>query len=239
MSRLREIHEDPDIAETGMHAAEALKSLQYFDAVALDGNGDIESVVTLTSLGRMLADSVFAVLAPAPEDKAIDVAKRLAGLPGHTSIRYAADWLAARTPAGAVTQLLDAAESATPRQRRTAIELAEEIGPEATSVWQERAQAPGYGAHIRAVLAASGEDVPNFPRDDAWLTADDMSAAFETIAPEHALTQMRVDLEDDDDPSQAAADLLAALGDSGHPDAPRLIELVRGEQAAPAAARCG
>ena len=218
-------HAEPDAVEAAQHVASSLEDLMFFGAATLEGSGDANSVLTLTPLGRMLADSVFAQLAPAPEDSAIAVAAMLADLSGPTAFRYAAAWLAARTPAEAVTELLDAAQSATPRQRLSAIDLAAEVGPQAAPVWRERAQAPGYGAQIRSWLTAWGEEVPNFPRDDAWLMADELSAVYEVIPPDVTVTRIRKELHDAD--RGYTADLLTSLGESGHPDAPRLIELVR------------
>lgn len=218
-------HGDPDDLETAEHVADSLEDLMFFGAVTLEGSGDIDSVLSLTPLGRMLADSVFALLAPDAEDSAIAVATRLAGLSGPAAIRYASAWLAARTPEEAVRELLDVAQSGTPRQRLTAVDLAAEIGPQAASVWRERAEAPGYGAQIRSWLSAWGEEVPDFPHDDAWLTADELSAAYEDVPPDVAGPQIRTELQEAD--RGYTAILLAALGESGHPDAPRLIGLIR------------
>jgi len=221
-----EFHEHHDPMETAEHAAGSIEDLMFFGALTVAGNGDSNSILTLTPLGQMLADSVFALLAPAPEDSAIAVATRIADLPAPTAARYTAAWLAARTPAEAVTELLDAAKSATPRQRLSAVDLAAVIGPQAAPVWHERAEAPGYGAHIRACLTQWGEDVPNFPRDDAWLAADELSAVYENVPPDDAVARIRVKLQEAHH-SHAAAGMLEWLGRSGHPDAPRLMDLVR------------
>jgi len=219
-------HEDDHAMATAQHAASSVEDLMFFGALTVEGNGDTNSIITLSPLGQMLADSVFALLAPAPEDSAAAVATRLADLPGATAARYAAAWLAARTPVEAVAELLDAAKSATPRQRLSAIDLAAVIGPQAAPVWRERAEAPGYGAHIRACLAQWDGDVPNFPRDDAWLATDDLSAAYEDVPQDEAVVRMRMELQEAHHP-YAATDMLEWLGESGHPDAPRLMDLVR------------
>jgi hypothetical protein len=183
----------------------------------------------VTALGRLLADSVTAMLAPAPEDDAGAVVARLGSLPVGVAVEYLRGWLAARTPETAAGELIDFAASVTPYERATAIDLAAELGPDAAAAWRERAKLPGYGAYIREWLADQGEHVPEVPGDDAWLAAETFSLALGS-APDWLgdgkLAWAVEEVFDTDDP-------LPVLAASGHPDAPRLIEMIDGANGLP------
>lgn len=214
---------DEDDEDTARHVAITLTGLDAFGAVAITGDGG--SVVTITPLGRMLAETIHAALAPSADDSPAAVVARLAALPARAMVLYARDWLAARTPVDAARELISTAESATPRLRAAAFDLATEIGPQATPALLEHAEAPGYGAYVRQWLAAHGEDAPVFARDEAWMQAEEMSALIErtpeglaTLALQAAMVQAGPGY---------AAELIKSLRASGHPDAPMLLEMVR------------
>ena len=219
-----EIHsfDDPleqDEEDYVQHAASAASSLTAFGAVVC-----AEDLLTLTSLGRMLADSVFSALAPAPEDGASAVVSRLGCLPAGAAIWFARDWLGARTPVSAARELFDFAASASPRQRATAFALAERIGLEAAPAWRERAQVPGYGAYVRAWLAEQGEEVPNFPRDAAWMVAETFSSLLEEVPRE--LASMALGLVMHEAGAVDIAEAADRLRESGHPDAKWLLQVL-------------
>ena len=176
----------------------------------------------ITPLGRLLTDSVTATLGPGPDDNAAATVERLGALPVGVAISYAAGWLGARTPVTAAGELIDFAASAAPRERATAIDLAAELGPDAAPAWRERAQLPGYGAYVREWLADQGEEVPDFPGDDAWIAAETFSLAL-AEAPawlgDGKVAWAIEEVFDGDDP-------VTVLAASGHLDAPRLIKLV-------------
>jgi hypothetical protein len=215
---------DEDEEDTGRHVAIALAGLHAFGAVTF--TGDDGSVLTLTPLGRMLADTVYAAFAPSAEDSPAAVVARLAVLPAGSMVLYARDWLAARTPVDAARELIRTAESATPLLRAAAFDLATEIGPRAIPALREHAEVPGYGAYARQWLAELGEDVPVFARDEAWMQAEEMSALIERAPEGFAALALQTAM------MQAgpgySAELVKALRESGHPDAPRLLEMVRG-----------
>jgi hypothetical protein len=183
----------------------------------------------ITPLGRLLADSVTAMLAPAPDDNADVIVARFSTLPVRVAIQYAERWLAARTPVAAAAELIDFAGTATPRERAIAIDLAAEIGPDAAPAWRDRAERPGYGAYIREWLADQGEDVPEFPADEAWMAAEMFalaldeasSCAGESRAGEEKVAWAVEEAFDTDDP-------VTVLRESGHPDAAQLIDLIEG-----------
>lgn len=212
-----------DDMDSDQHAEEFLADLTLFGALT-PASGDL---MTITPLGRLLTDSVFAALAPAPGDDAAAVVTRLRHLPVNVGIKYARDWLALRTPAGAAGELINAAASATPHDRVIAIDLAAEIGPDAAAAWRERAELPGHGAYVREWLIDQGEDVRVLPGDVAWMTAEAFGLALAEAPQWLGKQKVAWALEeafdiDDGDP-------LTVLKESGHPDAAHLIQLVEQE----------
>lgn len=193
------------------HAVSAVADLLFFAAAvpAVEEPED-DDRVRLTPLGRMLADSVFAVLAIDAAAGIDTVVAMLSELPPGVSMSIARPWLAARTPTGAVTELLGFAESAGTQQRAIAVSFAKEIGPQAAAAWREYAGAPGFGAYAREWLARLGEEVADDPRDEAWLTVESISVAGLALAPE------------------AVSDLIrSAAGESGLSDLPTVLALLR------------
>jgi Plasmid pRiA4b ORF-3-like protein len=213
--------EDQDPVE---HIVTTLSSLRLLGAVVAAGE-PVGTIVRLTPLGRMLADSVSALFEPAPEDSADAVVRRLGALAPVTAITFASPWLAVRTRVEAARELFDFAKEAEPRWRSAAFGLAGLLGPESLPAWQERAAAPGYGAYIRAWLEEHEEPAPYFPRDDVWLAADSLSAVFGQAPPESAAAAVLTAIGDVGD---NLADTVKMLGESGHPDSAKLIELIRG-----------
>ena len=218
-----------DAEDAEEHGLLTLAHLFTFGAVVtVDEPG---TVVSLAPLGRMLADSVSAAFAPAPDDNASAVVSLLGDLPPGTAILYARNWLAARTPVSAASELFDFAESAAPRQRATAFALADQIGPDAAPAWRERAEEPGYGAYVRFWLDEHGEPVPGFPRDDAWLAAEAFASLLADVPPE--LTAMALTMAMEQGGVQEPAEAVVTLEESGHPDAGVLIDLLGGRRAEP------
>jgi hypothetical protein len=192
------------------------------DVSAGDLAGDL---LRITPLGRLLADSVTAALAPGPDDGAAAVVRRFIAVPVRVTIRYLTGWLAARGLVAAAGELIDFAATATPYQRATAIDLAAELGPDAAAAWRQRAKQPGYGAYVREWLADQGEEVPVVPGDEAWMAAEMFALALGEALGDQSLDDKEVAwaMEEAFD----TADPVAVLNESGHPEAPRLIEFVQ------------
>jgi Plasmid pRiA4b ORF-3-like protein len=203
--------------EDAEHVLAAIDKFAVFGAIAaMDDPADRRA--RLTPLGRMLADSVFGAMAP---DPAAD-AGTLVGVVGVQTLpvgmMIARPWLAARTPADAVREVLAFAEHADADLRVIAIAFATAIGPAGEPAWREYEQLPGFGAYARSWLAQQGERVPVTMRDEAWLAADSFSAHVAMLPPmllSVILTSM---------PAAETTALLRQLRDSGHPDAERLLE---------------
>jgi hypothetical protein len=149
-----------------------------------DPGGSGEARVRLTELGRMLAESIFVGCAPSPDADVAALLDVLSVVPSKIAAEMAEPWLAARSPAAAVGDLLAQAESADPALRMIAMAFAMDIGPEAAPAWREWADRPGLGAYARLWLNEQGEEVAEHPGDQAWLTVEALTAASAAIPAE-------------------------------------------------------
>jgi hypothetical protein len=192
-------------------------------AAAVPG-GSGEAGVRLTPLGRMLARSVFAGCAPPADADAATLVDVLGAVPPKIAAQMAAPWMAARSPAGAARELLAYAEQADPAQRMIAMAFATGTGPEGAPAWREWADRPGFGAYARMWLAEQGEEVPEHPGDQAWLTVEAFSAAEAAIPSELTPLVFGAALGNAD--AGEAAEVLSLMSGSGHPDAARFVESV-------------
>lgn len=220
--------DDEVVEEIEQHVLFAVANFKDFGAVSDVANRQVanrQGAHPLTPLGQMLVASVFAALAPAPEDSASAVVIRLGVLPAYTAMRYASDWLDARTPAQAARELFAFAATAVPILRGVTFALAEQLGPEAAPAYREIAGLPGYGAYARAWLADQGEDVPPFPQDAGWFVAEMFSSMLDQAPPD--LVWVAVSLAIEETGAKDYASAIEKVTNSGHPDAPRIIDLLR------------
>jgi hypothetical protein len=222
--------EDDDLDDNPAHAETAVAGLMSYGAAtalaaapaAPDGPG--QARVRLTPLGRMLAESIFTGCAPPADADVAALLDVLSGVPQKIAAKMAAPWLAARSPAAAVEDLLAYAESADPAQRMIAMAFAMGIGPEAAPAWREWTARPGFGAYARMWLTEQGEEVAEHPGDEAWLTVDALTAASSAIPPELSPLVLGAALENAD--LGEAGEALSQMIASGHPDAARFVEAV-------------
>jgi hypothetical protein len=220
--------EDDDLDDSQEHAEDTVVSLVSYGAVTTLASvpagpgGSGEARMRLTPLGRMLAESVFTGCAPPADADVATLMDVLSVVPQKIAAQMAAPWLAARSPAAAARELLAWAESADSAQRLIAMAFAMGIGPEAAPAWREWADRPGFGAYARMWLTEQGEEVPEHPGDQAWLTVEALSAANATIPPETLSLVLGAALENAD--ASEAAEVLSLMGGSGHPDAAWFVE---------------
>jgi hypothetical protein len=215
----------PDCGEVhGENAPEdeAAHVLNMFDNLLVYGAavGDLMTEVQLTPIGRLLTESVFAPYRPAPEADAAAAVDAVGPLPPWLGSLTIDPWLAARTPAQAVRELLDYAMQANAQQRPIATAIARFAGPGAEEVWRQFAEIPGYGVYGREWLEEQGERVKRDPAEDDWMAAESLSAAMAAVPEERRpvlSAAMRLASGGE------VAELLASLKRSGHPDAPRLM----------------
>lgn len=220
---------DEDDDDSAEHAQSTVAGLASFSAAATSAaahapGSSSEVMVRLTPLGRMLAESVFTGCAPPADADVATLIDLLDVVPPKIADQMAAPWLAAWGPAAAVSELLDYAESADSHRRLTAMAFALNIGPEGASAWREWADRPGFGAYARMWLTEQGEEVPEHPGDQAWLTVEALSAADAAIPPELTPLVLGAALADAD--AREAAEALSLMRDSGHPDAARFVESI-------------
>ena len=222
--------EDDDLDDSPEHAESTVVDLVRYGAATTlavtpttpGASGDAR--VRLTPLGRMLAESVFVGCAPPAGADAATLVDLLGAVPPKIAAQMAAPWLAARSPAGAVRELLAYAEPAEPAQRMIAVAFAMRIGPEGAPAWREWADRPGFGAYARMWLTEQGEDVAESPGDQAWLTVEALSAADYALSQELAPLVLATALGSADTDEMAQA--LSLMSGCGHPDAARFVESV-------------
>jgi hypothetical protein len=220
-------YDDDDLDDCQEHAEDVVAVLASYGAVAAREaasaapGGSGEPAVWLTPLGQMMAESLFTGCAPPVDADAATVMDVLSVVPPKIAARMAAPWLAARSPAGAVGELLAYAESADATRRMIAMTFAMGIGPEGAPAWREWATRPGFGAYARMWLTEQGEEVAEHPGDHAWLTVEAISAVNATIPPELSPLVLGTALGNAD-----GAEALSLMSSSNHPDAPRFIESV-------------
>ncbi|MGH3290866.1 MAG: hypothetical protein ACRDP7_03580 [Trebonia sp.] len=162
--------------ELAEHVTGAVHDLIEFGAAVTGPGGTPGGTVALTPLGRLLAESVLHAISPAADLAVADLVESVAWLPPAVARTAAAPWLAAKTPAGAVGELLAFAESFDGLMLRfTAIEIARSLGDDGAAAWREAAKRPGFGAYARQWLASQGETVKTDDRDEAWLLVDTLA----------------------------------------------------------------
>ena len=221
---------DVDRMDLVDHAVTAVLELIDFEAVATGPGRSAGGTVTLTPLGRLLAEAVFGSIAPPAAVTAEDLVTAVAWLPPNIALAAAAPWLAARSSHAAVRELLDfAAAFDGPVLRSVALEIAQLKGPDAMPVWREYAGMPGFGAYARQWLAAQDESVAPDDKDEAWLLVDTIAASGGQLAPEMLpLLSGTVQAVAGD----SAAEVLAGIANCGHPYAAEVTRMLSGGPAA-------
>ncbi len=211
------------------HAQSTVSFLVHFGAAATGPGGTPGGTAVLTPLGRLLAEAVMTGLAPAVSADAGQLVSAVAPLPPRVARAVAGPWLAARTPAGAVRELLTYAERVGSGLRSAALDIARGQGIAAIEAWRELAEWPGFGAYARQWLSSQGEPAPADDRDEAWLLVEAMVQAEDGALPSGfaswvfagAVRQAAGDADD-------VAEVLAGIRDSGHPQAPQVAAALSG-----------
>jgi hypothetical protein len=217
---------DADRLDLAEHVVLAVGELVDFGAVAPGPGRSPGGTVTLTPLGRLLAEAVFGTLAPPATDSAEDLVTALDWMPPKVALIAAGPWLAARTPQAAVGELLEfAANFDGPVLRTVALEIARRQGAEAVPAWREYARLPGFGAYARQWLAANDEPVAADDKDEAWLLVDTIvQSGGELVPGTLALLSGTVQTMAGD----SAAEALAGIADCGHPHAAEVARMLSG-----------
>jgi hypothetical protein len=221
---------DADGSDLADHAVTTVLELVDFEAVATGPGRSAGGTVTLTPLGRLLAESVFSSISPPAADTAEDLVTAVAWLPPDIALAAAAPWLAARAPHAAVRELLEfAAAFDGPVLRSVALEIARRSGADAMPVWREYARMPGFGAYARQWLAAQDEPVAADDKDDAWLLVDTIVQSSGQLGPGMLpLLSGTVQAEAGD----SVTEVLAGIATCGHPHAADVTRMLSGGRAA-------
>jgi hypothetical protein len=204
--------EDEDEEDAARHAAATVTGLLGFGAADVTGE-----TVRLTSLGTVLATSVFQGREPSPDADVATMMSVISELPPAVAWTVAQPWLSARSAADAARELLAFAESADGAQRTASLAFAGELGSDATDAWREWAKRPGIGAYARQWLRSQGEEVPEDPADEAWLAVDALSVMLDALADTMPpfLIQAMLAQEFGEEVTEVAEQMLG----SGHPRA--------------------
>ena len=202
-----------DLAE---HAGDTVRDLVDFGA-AVQGPGRTPGgTVTLTPLGVLLAESILHTITPDPDQPVGGIVESVAWLPPQVALAAAGPWLAARTPDGAVSELLAFSEAFEgPMLRFIALEIAGQQGAQALAAWREAAKRPGFGAYARQWLASQGEPVEADDRDEAWLLVDTITQSVGELP--DGLEALVLAAAMQAVSGGAIAELLAGIRDCGHP----------------------
>jgi hypothetical protein len=204
--------EDEDEEDAARHAAATVTGLLGFGAADVTGE-----TVRLTSLGTVLATSVFQGREPSSDADVATVMSVISELPPAVAWTVAQPWLGARSAADAARELLAFAESADGAQRAASLAFAGELGSDASDAWREWAKRPGIGAYARQWLRSQGEEVPEDPADEGWLAVDALSVMLDALADTMPpfLIQAMLAQEFGEEVTEVAEQMLA----SGHPRA--------------------
>jgi Plasmid pRiA4b ORF-3-like protein len=125
----------------------------------------------------------------------------------------ASGWLEQHQPA----EILEAAESMSPRLRYVATDLVMMRSGDAIPAWREFAKAPNVGPHARYALYVCDQGPEPGERDLDWLAAESAAAALEAKGPDEALCMLQESVRGED-----LADRLVVVAEAGHPAAGEL-----------------
>ena len=176
----------------------------------------------ITPLGRWAAGRLPEGL-PGLADPGLPAAEMIAGAARFSDLEQrdhvAWGWLAERQPAEAAREILAAAEQMSPLLRSVAVGVAQRLGPDMLTAWQDMAAAPRVGPHARAVLAAWDQGPEPSEADWRWLAVEAAAAALEDKGADEALTRVWESM-----PGTDLDTRLAKVRAAGHPDAARLAQ---------------
>ena len=143
-----------------------------------------------------------------------------------------AAWLAARVPAQAARELIDAARRGTPGLRGAGFAVLDRIGDQAVPAVQAALEDPVLRAHAAVWLHEHGEEAELGPRERAWLLVDLGAGLLEEADPRDVVVELLPDL-----PPKAQADMVAGLWEVDHPAVTDLLTALSEHHPDPAVAR--
>jgi hypothetical protein len=225
------------------HAAElssALEALADLGVVELGTDDPAGGLtVTLSRLGvwgvhrRLRAQGWHVpVLASAARGDAMALLATLANCDIENGEAEIAAWLAARNPAQAAAELIDAARQGSPGLRGAGFAVLDRIGADAVPAARAALADPVVRAHAAVWLHEHGEEAELGPRDRAWLLVDLGAGLLEEADPADVVVELLPDLA-----PAAQAELVAGLWEVDHPAVTGLLTALSDHHPDPEVAR--
>jgi len=226
-----------DLAAGLSSALETLADLGVVELGTDDAAGGL--TVTLSRLGiwgmhRHLDAQGWhvPVLGSAARDGAAALLATLASCDAEDGEAEIAAWLAARVPARAARELIDAARRGTPGLRGAGFAVLDRIGEQAVPVVRGALDDPVLRAHAAVWLHEHGEEAELGPGERAWLLVDLGAGLLEEADPRDVVVELLPDL-----PPRAQADMVAGLWEVDHPAVTDLLTALSEHHPDPAVAR--
>jgi len=172
------------------------------------------------------------VLGSAARDGAAALLTTLASCDAEDGEAEIAAWLAARAPARAAGELIDAARRGTPGLRGAGFAVLDRIGEQAVPAVRAALGDPVLRAHAAVWLHEHGEEAELGPSERAWLLVDLGAGLLEEADPRDVVVELLPDL-----PPKAQADMVAGLWEVDHPAVTDLLTALSEHHPDPAVAR--
>ena len=226
-----------DLAAGLSSALETLADLGVVELGTDDAAGGL--TVTLSRLGvwgmhRHLGAQGWhvPVLGSAARDGAAALLTTLASCDAEDGEAEIAAWLAARAPARAAGELIDAARRGTPGLRGAGFAVLDRIGEQAVPAVRAALGDPVLRAHAAVWLHEHGEEAELGPGERAWLLVDLGAGLLEEADPRDVVVELLPDL-----PPKAQADMVAGLWEVNHPAVTDLLTALSEHHPDPVVAR--
>lgn len=218
-------------------ALETLADLGVVELGTEEGDGSL--TVALSPLGtwgvhrRLRAQGWHVpVLGAARREGAHGLLAALANCDAEDGETEITAWLAARDPAVAAAELIDAAAGGSPGQRGAAFAVLDRIGMSATDQVRNALGRPLLRAHAAVWLIEHGEQVPLDPADRTWLLVDLGAGLLEEANAQDVVAELLPDL-----PPEDQAEIVARLWEVSHPGVTSFLTALSDHHPVPAVAR--
>ncbi len=216
------------LSSHGMPRIEGLMALLADFGIIAKARPAASRAPAVTPLGEWVASCLAEEVCPVPLDAGLTAEELIEGaanFPAGERETLADSWLDARDPAGAVREILSAAEDMPSRLRVVALELAEMTGEDGWPAWREIAgddARPHTARHARVFLFSMGQGPEPARADWQWVGTEAAAAALCEAGPDEALCCIWDTIDGDDD----IAKRLAGVRASGHPEAEHVASSV-------------
>ncbi|HUD37271.1 MAG TPA: hypothetical protein VMR14_10270 [Streptosporangiaceae bacterium] len=231
---------EPRIRDHGTRLSLALETLADLAVVELgteDADGSL--TVSLSPLGtwgvhrRLRAQGWHVpVLGAAAKYDAPGLLAALANCDAEDGEAEITTWLAARDPAEAAAELIDAAATGSPGQRGAAFAVLDRIGLSALEVVRAALDHPLLRAHAAVWLLEHGENTRLDPQDRTWLLVDLGAGLLEEANPQDVVAELLPNL-----PPEDQAEIVASLWQVSHPGVTDLLTALSDHHPDPSVAR--